>query len=217
MALVASDVIRAARDAHPAFTPGRIAPPVAWRALLRIYTPLVGQVARTTPDVLTASSVQATLPLASYASGIALGSALLQPLDASALDSAGRPSSVELVPYNARAGTIRHPAATILGQTCFLLGEEAWWSQWASVVVRFIPQPALTLNEVTTLALPDDAFDCLTAKLAAAFATRIVGSGQPAVENAGQLLSDGDTAERLFLERIGAWKRGQTFRVREVF
>lgn len=217
MALVASDVIRAARDAHPAFTPGRVAPPVAWRALLRIYTPLVAQVARITPDVLTATSVSATLPLASYASGIAMGQALLQPLDVKALDSSGRPSSVELVSYDARAGTIRHPAATILGQTCYLLGEEAWWSQWASVSVRFIPQPSLTLNEVTTLALPDDAFDCLTAKLAAAMATRLVGTGQPAIDNAGQLLGDADTAERLFLERVAAWKRPQTFRVREVF
>lgn len=216
MALVASDVIRAARDAHPAFTPGRVAPPVAWRALLRIYGPLVATVARTTPDVLTATSVTATLPLASFAAGIALGQPLLQPLDVSALDSSGRPSPVELVPYNARAGTVRHPAATILGTTCYLLGEEVWW-QWASVVVRFIAQPSLALTDATTLALPDDAFDCLAARLAASFATRLVENGQPLVANAGQLMEDARAAEAQFLERVGAWKRPQTLRIREVF
>ena len=217
MALLASDVIRAARDAHPAFSPGRVAPPVAWRALLRIHQALVGQVARTSPDVLTPTVVTASLPLASFSAGIALGASILQPLDVTAIDSAGNLSAVELVAYNVRATAIRHPAATMLGTTCFLLGDAPWWSQWASVQVRFIPQPTMALTDATTLALPDDALDVCAAKLAFAMATRLVENGQPAVANSAELAATAREAEALFLERVGAYKRPQTLRIREVF
>lgn len=217
MALLASDVIRAARDAHPAFTPGRVAPPVAWRALLRIHQTLVAQVARTSPDVLTPTVVTAALPLASFSAGIALGTAVLQPLDVTAFDGQGNPSQVELVPYNVRATAIRHPAATLLGTTCYLLGDAAWWAPWVSAQVRLIAQPSQTLTDATTLALPDDALDVCAAKLAQVFATRLVENGQPLVTNAGQLAADAQQAEALFLERVGAFKRPQAFRIREVF
>lgn len=217
MALLASQVIQAARDAHPAFSPGRVAPPVAWRALLRIYQQLISQVARISPDVLTPTVVTAALPLASHSAGIALGTGILQPLDTTAFDTAGNPTAVELVAYNVGATAIRHPAATLLGTTAFLLGEATWWTAWASVRVRFIAQPALALTDATTLALPDDALPALSARLAAVMATRLAENGQPLVANAGQLASDARDAEMAFLERVGAWKRPQTLRIREVF
>lgn len=219
MALAADAIIRAARDADPSFTTGRIAQPLAWRALLRIYLQLVARVVQINPDVLDSAETTTNLPLSAFAlsNGIVLASAVLQPLDVMVYNDAGEPTPVELLPYSARAGTVRHPAATFLGQAVHLLGPADWWTPWSSVVVRYLAQPSQTLVDGTTLGLPDDALDVCAAKLSAWMATRIAGSGQPAVVNAGQLATDADTAEALFLARIGGWKRSQTLRTREVF
>lgn len=219
MALLARSVILHARDADPAFTTGRIAQPVAWRALTRLYVALVARVAQTNPDVLDAAASTTALPLSAFAlaNGITLGSDVLQPLDVQAFNTVGEPQGVEVVPYTARAGTVRHPAATFLGNTVHLLGLPDWWTPWASVTVRYVPQPSQTLTDATTLALPDDALDVLAAKLAAWMATRVAGSAKPTVINAGQLLTDANGIEAEFLLRIGGRQRGQTLRIREVF
>lgn len=219
MSLLARSVILHARDADPAFTTGRIAQPVAWRALTRLYVALVARVAQLNPDVLTATADTATLPLSALqlANGITLSASVLQPLDVQALNTAGEPQSIEVVPYTARAGTVRHPAATFLGSAVHLLGLADWWTPWASVTVRYVPQPSQTLTDATTLALPDDALDVLSAKLAAWMATRVAGSAKPTVINAGQLLTEANAIEGEFLARIGGRQRGQTLRIREVF
>ena len=219
MSLLASTVIRHARDADPAFTTGRIAQPLAWRALLRSYVPLVARVAQIAPDALDATSLSTALPLSAsaVANGITLASAVLQPLDGIAYNDAGDAYQVEVVPYSTRAGTVRHPAATFVGGVVHLLGLPEWWTPWASVTVRYIPQPSQTLTDNTALALSDDALDVLSARLAAWMATRVAGSASPSVINAGQLLTDANEAEAAYIVRLGGRHRGQTMRIREVF
>jgi hypothetical protein len=216
MSVTAGEVILSARDQHPALTTGRIPPPVLYRELTRYQQRLYARVAGAVPDTLAQTVESIALPLGTFPSKV-LTVELLQPIDVEAVDASDWSTPVEILAYSDRMARADFPAVAFRESTIYLLGFPDWWVRWVTLKVRYVPQAAAIVADATALSLPTDARDPCVAAMAAFMARRLAADGSPMTAPVVALLGQAAAeAEALFLARIGAFRRPQTFRIRDV-
>ena len=220
MPFTAGEVILAARDLNPAFTPTRHPDPVCLRFLSRYQRTLAARIVAVRPRALTSTITTVTLPLADFAVGVPV------PADLLLLDVRARPLNraddtvrhpVELIPGGqSLAGHTAHPFAWRDGNTLFLGGRATNWTRWDRLELRTVAMPAALAGVSTTLPWPDDALDVFTAQLAAFLARRHAEGPETTKFNANPLQADAAAAEADFVNRLTTQRRAETWTMRRL-
>jgi hypothetical protein len=221
MALLASAIIDAARDRHPAFDRGQTPDPSALRFLSAYARELHGRVAKVNEGALGLVHEQ-PLPLADFAAGIALPAhrALLEVEAVMVGDSAENPQRkqldvVHLTQRNDRQTSIA--AAWTLAGVLFLRPPAALWSDASKIRTTYVAVPIPLASLGAALALPDTAEEACTASVARFMAGR--GAARDGVPPIDFLRFDRDQqrAEELYLADAANSLAGTVFYTRDVW
>ena len=221
MAFTVADVVLAARDLSPAYTPQRHPDAICWRFLTRYGRTLLGRIAQLRPSALPATVTTVPLPLGTFGSGVPVPDDLLL-LSVSARPMARRDDSarvpVELLPAGQRlTRSTRLPWAVREGATVFLSGTAADWTAFDLLELRTVAMPATLANGAATVPLPDDALDVCAQQLGAFLASRVAQQpdGDKVSPRAAQ--DAADKAEATFLDRLTNQGRAEVITMRRVY
>lgn len=215
MAISLANVIRDARDKHPAFTPKAHPDSLCVRALSLYQDELMGEAQRVRRSLLS-SSYTVAMPLADHEAGITTVPAhdYIQGITGHMEGNVTFP--VALVPWENRYQPGVFPAATYQGGVLRLLGKAEDWTGCTQVVVSYWPATAALVTLASVPALPDSAHGVLVEALAHAMATREAGMGNAAV--ALPVFEQARAkAEARWLEKMLQQNRATTTYVREVW
>lgn len=211
MALLASALIRSARDRHPAFDPHQHPDPVLLRALSRQQREWAAKAVRENPTVFRAEAV---LDLATY--DFQLGFALPASLDVQGGDvvlQSGATVALSRTAWENRHESTRAYRYHLSGGGLFLSGGPNDWRDVQEVRVRYAPVPDNLTAPSDTLALPDNA-EAMCVSFLADF---IAGRTPPeAAVPAASLRAERDQAEAAWLREVRNQYRAKTFRVQAV-
>lgn len=218
MALLASEVINHMRDMHPAFGPERTPTGVCLRFLTRWQLRFLSTISTIRPEKL-AVQTTVSLPLANFSQGAPLPATcdFPQTVTAQRIDDPTQYGQVpvEVVPYDLRLDPVKMPAATVSGPGyLLLLGKPEDWQWYASLTLRYVPNPVAVTQVSTPLSVPDDALDVAVAALAAFAAGRIETDVEPPI-NLGNLQTEAQVAERSYIETLKEPSGSQVIRIAE--
>ena len=216
MALLAGDVIDAARDRHVAFDRERCPNGLCLRLLSGYAVELHGKITRLDEDVLR-TEFSTPLPLANFAAGIAL------PANRTIVAVAGQPVGstdqfdILLVPASNKSDVNTPLAAAYqIGDVLYLRGNAQLWNAVASVAIATVPVPSPFLKSSDAVWLPDTSKRALAENLALALAKR--GHNDPtlpAIDLAAFAASAAD-AEKAYLDDVQNRLTGRAFYTRDV-
>lgn len=217
MALVAGDVIEAARDRHKAFVRELAPQGMALRFLSQYQRELLGKIAEIDEDVLR-TDTNTVMPLAVFDNGIALP-ANRTIVAISALTTGAVPNSLEvaLVPAslrNDRSTPAR--AAYQIGDKLFLRGAASDWTTIGSIAVATVPVPVPVTKSTDVLVVPDTAERALIENLALAMALR--GHNEPNIPaiDTGAFGARAKDAEQAYLTEVLNRTTGRAYHTRDV-
>lgn len=173
MALVAQDVIEAARDFHPAFTPNDFSDKMLLRQLYRLERSLFEAVVKVDEEALAENrAIPAALVRAALKTenGVSLPEHYLL-LSAKVRYADGEPIPVEFVTY--KGGVIHggFPLMSVVGQRLHPV-EHDEWGNIKDVLVRYVPLPEKLTTLDQELTIPEAAEDALIFSLVSFMATR---------------------------------------------
>jgi hypothetical protein len=216
MAVTAGDIIEGARDQHPSFDERRHPGRMLLRVLSGYHRDLCIKAVHQNEAIL-ASSQTTLLPLAVFATGIALPAyQYLHGGTVVPVATGSDPAPLTIVPWANRFQAARFPAGYVLGATLFLLGAATDWTPYASIVLSYTPIAGELTASNSVLLLPDTAAATCEAALALVMANRgTADPGMPPI-NVGRFAQLADEAERTFLDDIFLRRGNQTNLVREV-
>lgn len=218
MAFTVGDVILAARDMNPAFTPQRHPDPVCRRFLSRYTKTLAGKIAALRPRALAATITTVNVASFDFAAGTTLPAFLLV-LEAQ-LHRSGEPADalvpVDIIPGGDRFGRRQAVPFGWLDNAQFFLGGRAEnYARFDTLAIRTFAMPT-TAADADVLPFDDDALDACAAQLAAFLGGRVANSPDTEEFDASTLRGDGAEAERVFLDRIGNQRRAEVWRIKRV-
>lgn len=221
MAFTVADVVLAARDLSPAYTPQRHPDVVCWRFLSRYSRTLMGRIVQLRPAALPATVTSVPLPLGTFGSGVPVPNDLLL-VSVSARPVARRDDSVrvpvELLPAGQRlTRSTRLPWAVREGAVVFLSGTAADWTAFDQLELRTVAMPTAFANGGDTVPLPDDALDVCAEQLGAFLASRVAQQpdGDKVSPRAAQ--DAAAKAEASFLARLTNQGRAEVITMRRVY
>jgi hypothetical protein len=213
----AGSVIRLARDYHPTFTREQHPDPVLLRRLSENAKRLHGQVAKVSEDAL-AVELEESLPLADHEAGVALPACRLVTSVVAWADYASpttrRRLDVRLIPAS-HNGDLAHPLAScwIVNGTLYLRGPASAWTDFDTLVVRYVAIPTDLTALTSTLPLPATADGALAADLALFMAGR--SKAEDGVDR-GYHAATATAGEAAYLDDVLNSITGVAFQIRDV-
>lgn len=219
MSFTVADVLMAARDMNPAFTPTRHPDAVCRRWLTRYAKTLIGKIAGVRPSALSATVTTVSLSSYVFASGTVVPDAV-QVLDAY-VHRAGYPadalSKVDLPPAgDRRARTQRLPAGWLDGAKLFLAGEASDYAVFDNLIIRSVAMPTVGGVASDVLPLPDDALNVCSTQLAGFLALRHAQGPDTEKFDARPFVGSGEVAEAQFLDRLTNQASAEVWRIKRV-
>ena len=219
MAFTVADVLMAARDMNPAFTPTRHPDAVCRRWITRYVKTLVGKIAEQRPSALSATVTTVTLSTFNFTTGTTVPDAV-QVLDAY-VHRAGYPADhlvkVDLPPAgDRRARTQRLPYGWLDGAKLFLAGEASDYALFDQLIIRSVAMPTVGGVASDTLPLPDDALNVCSAQLAGFLALRHAQGPDTEKFDARPFVGSGEVAETQFLSRLMNQAGAEVWRIKRV-
>lgn len=216
MAFDVGTVIASARELHPDFTK-QLAPSRVLRgALSRFQRRLIVKIQAFLPDVfLTTHTV--SLPLGTFPeSEPAQDHIAYYSGEAIWRDIPTRQTDILVqVPFEGR-NQVLFPAYAIKNNNIWLVGEEQMWERYSSLEIQYVPDPVDLAADVDLFILPDQALDACIALCAHRMATRVPKKGNNAPD-VRLFFSEAQEAEKVFIDGMGARKRGYTAPKSEVW
>lgn len=213
MAFTLGDVVTAARDRHPAFAKPNVPDAVFARFCSDWQRTFYAKAVQRDPSFALATvtttgpidpTVQVTLPAYERLVG---GTVTLT-------DPAGSTLPLTLVGYHNRFRPLGDYVATVTGQTVTWQGSAAHWSDVASVILHYVPEPADLLALTDAFTLPDSARPACVAHAALMAGARVSAlPGMPAVDVTA-LAQTAAEAEAQWLTSMGAMQRNRVHRMR---
>ena len=201
--MTAEEVIREAREIHPAFTPEQHPNATLLRALARIQDRLRGELKRLNPEAL-AREFRVTLPLSAtdFADGVALPAHEM--LMTGEVRGPGDYRTVLfLVPHASRLAPALFPSATVFGRRLFLTATPEVWRDFTELRLPYVPVAPPLHRPDSEFALPDSARNALVDRLALFMAGRTIApDGLPPLDRAF-LAAEAEASEAHFLSREG--------------
>ncbi len=218
MAILAADVLAAARLVSPAFNERFNPDPVVEDFLTRYVRRIIGRVTMRNPDAFMVDEL-VTLPFGDFDAGEALPAHhrfydgwVLWKSAGSAVD---RLDHLALTSWDDRIRTRVFPSGSIVNGFFRPHGRPELWERYQSYTLRYVPlHAAVTL--ASTIVMPDTALDVLVAAVADFMAPRVpLGINPPTlIQN---LRQDRTEAERLFIKEIGSSRMAWSDQVADVF
>ncbi len=218
MALLAGDVLNAARDRHSSFDRRRHPDGVLLRYLSAYVRLLHGKIAAIDPDALRVET-EIALPLADHEAGILIPAGrYVAAVVARSSTNNTITQDIPVIPIDQR-GDANSPqiAAWQSGDRLFLRSPSTAWGQAGTLGIATIPIPASLSALTSALAVPD------TAELVATEATALLmarrGHNDPALPpiDTRLFVAALDEAETAFLADIANRVRPRSIRVRDVW
>lgn len=219
MAVLAGDVIDAARDRHAAFDRQRHPNKGALRYLSGYVKALRGKIMAIDPAMVRVE-LPVVLPLANHDAGIALpaGTLLVDEVAGTFLKQPQPPWPIPIIDITARfAPNAPTGAAWQQGSTLFLRGPDTLWRDFASVTLYLVATP-LTLTELDDpLAIPDAAELACTEACALFFAGREVQEASESKISLQKFVGTAAGAESDYLDTVKAGLAGKVFVTQDVW
>lgn len=213
MSFTLGDVVTAARDRHPAFAKPNVPDAVFARFLSDWQRTLYAKAVQRDPSFALATvttnapidpTVQVTLPPYERLVG---GTVTLS-------DPAGSTEPLTLVGYHNRFRPMGRYVAVVTGQTVTWQGSAPHWSDVASVILHYVPEPADFAALTDVCVLPDSARPAMVAHAAFMAGSRVSAlPGLPAVD-VPSLAATAQEAETQWLTSMGAMQRNRVHRMR---
>lgn len=157
MPITAGEIIREARELHPAFDPTRNPSGMLRRALTREHADLWGETMKLEPDAIRDETAPEILPLGNFAAGFTLPDPFVRILGGRVFAGLDEWPLV-FVPQHQRFSPSRFPAAFEQNGIVYLVGSAADWTPYESFSVEFVPEsPTTFATDATLIQLPDHA------------------------------------------------------------
>ena len=217
MAVALSEIIENARELHPSFHERHTPDPLCIRALTRAHEDLHSLTSDRNPEV-TAAQTDISLPLADFAAGETLPEHY-KVLSGHVYHDINTPQTrrqLDFVPWEHELFTRRPYAASIVGNTLFLVGTEADWNPFSLIRLRICLYPTAFTAVTDTITLPDYGHDAMIEFLGEFFAMR-VPLADPERPNPLEFVKRRMDAVSKYLDIVGNKKKAYVGEVKEVW
>lgn len=222
MAIVAGNVIDAARDRHTAFDRKVHPNKMLLRHLSQYVKRLHGKIVAIDEDAVRVEIAPVALPLADFAAGVVLPANVRYVAGASVTyppPSTTAPVALDLIQSDERnARNTPANAAWVVNGVLYLSGNANRWSAFNALAISVVFVPADLTDLTETLAVPDAAEEACTEALALFMARRESqesdGEAKIAIQPFAASASD---AERSFLDDVKNNVAGRTFYTQDVY
>lgn len=215
MALVAGNVIDAARDRHTAFDRKTHPNKMLLRTLAMYVKKLHGKVTAIDEDAVRIEQTYA-LPLADFSAGITLPANVRYVAEASVTypqPSTFAPVPVEIVQSSERnARNAPANGAWVVNGVLYLAGNAQRWTAFDQIAVSAVLVPPDLVDLTDTLVIPDAAEEACVEAVALFMARREAQeSDGDAKINLGAFVASADAAEKAYLDDVKNNVSGRTF------
>lgn len=221
MTITAEQVIDAARDEHPAFTPQRHTDATLLRQLERYHKRLAGKLSNVNSSVLAVELVIDILTF-DFVNGFAFPANLYVLPDGEVepqneIDPGDR-AKFTLIGQNVRLGTRPVLSGWFIQNQFYLNGDLRNWTGFLRLHLHFTAEPVGPLVPADNFdPFPDEVVDVLVARLAMHMAKRgHIDPSIPPIDKPIYLAEFGD-AEQRFLEQQGEKKKARLIKTQDVF
>lgn len=206
------DVIRAARDRHPAFTIRQTPDSLLYRFIEQLQQRLLAQIADLRRDAIV-SLFPIELPIEDFEAGVELPDhILIHGGDVHYPGSRPRRDLV-IVGFHTRNFYPVQPTAYISGTHLFLLGDPGAWNEISSIDLKYFPRGGQVTGKATELVLPQDPLEVCAAACVSFMASRDT-TGE--VDKA-DFLAQREIAEARYMDRATGRNRATVSRIQEVW
>jgi hypothetical protein len=219
--ITAEQVIDAARDEHPAFSPQRFPPATLLRQLERYHKRLAGKLSNVNSSVLAVELVIDLLTF-DFVNGLAFPANLYVLPDGEVepqneIDPGDRAKFV-LIGQNVRLGTRPVLSGWFIQNQFYLNGDARNWAGFLRLHMHYTAEPVGPVALADNFdPMPDEVEDVLVARLAMHMAKRgHIDASIPPIDKPVYLAEFAD-AEQRFLEQQGEKKKARLIKTQDVF